>query len=70
MLVVMSKNLRNIDAEGARHAVVAVSAVYGRIGGHNARHILDELDLFRSQRLEAHESLEVVLKMLPVCHTA
>ena len=69
--VVVGEYSRNVDSERARHAVLAGRALDRRIVGHDVRNVLAEIfQLFFRQWLESLESLQVVLEMLHVDHSA
>ena len=69
--IVMLEYSRNIYSVRARHAILAVVAVYGREVGDDSGALVAQESEFRfAQRLEVHERAQVVLQMLLIDHSA
>ena len=68
--VVVLENARDVDAPGARHAVLAVGAVHERVLLHLGGHALQEVQLFVGEGLEMRERLDVVQERVHRRHAA
>ena len=68
--VVVLEDARDVDAPGARHAVLAVRAVHGGILHHLGGHPLQEVQFLFREGLEVRKGLDIVQERVHVRHAA
>ena len=70
MLVVEAEDTWNVDTVRTRHAVLTCCTAYKRVVLHLVCDAVKEFDFLFVQGFEIKESVEVILEVFHICHTA